>query len=561
MKKDFLWRSFIATFFLFALMVGAVSAQVKGGSEGVSSSTIYGVTTSNQLIRFDSATPTATTTVGTITGLQGGEDIVGIDFRTATGRLYGLGSNSRLYLINTTTGVATFVATLSTALSGTSFGFDFNPTVDRIRIVSNTGQNLRVNPNNGAVTVDTPLNPGTPSVTAAGYTNSVFGATTTTLYVIDSGNNTLYVQNPPNNGTLVPVGSLGLVGSAANGFDIAPNTNTAYTVMTSIAFTSLYTVNLTTGTATSVGFVGTGLTQLRGMAIDPDLNGSPASVTVDFDGDRKTDYSVFRLSNSFWYINRSSNNGFFGVPFGLAGQDALTPQDYDGDGRTDIAVFRDTGGDFFVMRSSDNTVEFSDFGAAGDEPVPRDYDGDGRANFAVVRRTGNAMTWFVLTDTVTHTFYSQQFGLSTDVTAPGDYDGDGRFDLGVYRGNNGEPATFYVQQSTAGFTARQFGLGGDVVVPGDYDGDGRTDFAVVRQGSRYNWYVLQSSNNGFYTVQFGAKPHFTTQGDYDGDGRTDVSVYDPLAGYFFVFDSATNNVSTFRFGQAGDYPVANFDTH
>lgn len=553
MKKVLIGHGLISMVFLFVLAF-ITAASVKAA-------TIYSVTTSNQLIRFDSATPTATTTVGAITGLQGGEDVVGIDFRTATGRLYGLGSNSRLYLINTTTGAATFVATLSTTLSGTSFGFDFNPTVDRIRIVSNTGQNLRVNPATGATTVDGVLNPGTPQVTAAGYTNSIFGATTTTLYVIDTGNNTLNIQTPPNNGNLVPVGPTGLTASAANGFDIEPNTNTAYLVATNLVTTNLYTVNLSSGTATSVGPVGNGLTALRGMAIDPALSGSAASVTVDFDGDRKTDYSVFRLNNNNWYINQSSNGAFRAVQFGLAGDDILTPGDYDGDGKTDISVFRSSVGDFYVLRSSDNVFAVNQFGIPGDEPVQRDYDGDGRTNFAVARRTGGGLFWYVLADEATNTFYGQQFGLDTDVTAPGDYDGDGRFDLAVFRGQNSQPATFYVQQSTAGFTAVQWGLGGDLVVPGDYDGDRKTDYAVVRQGSQYNWYIRQSSNTSFFAVTLGSKPAFTTQGDYNGDGRTDVSVFDPLTGTFFVYNNVTSTTSSFQFGQNGDYPVANYDTH
>ncbi|MEO7539419.1 MAG: VCBS repeat-containing protein, partial [Pyrinomonadaceae bacterium] len=103
-------------------------------------------------------------------------------------------------------------------------------------------------------------------------------------------------------------------------------------------------------------------------------------------------------------------------------------------------------------------------------------------------------------------------------------------------------------------------LGSDLVVPGDYDGDGKTDYAVVRQGSQYFWYVLRSSG-GFLARQLGTKPHYTTQGDYDGDGKTDVSVFDPGSGFFYVTRSS-DGVTTFtKFGQNGDYPVANFDTH
>jgi hypothetical protein len=211
-------------------------------------------------------------------GLQGGENVLGIDFRPATGELFALGSNSRLYTINKATGAATFVATLSTALTGTEFGVDFNPTVDRIRIVSNTGQNLRVNPANGAAIVDGVLNPGTPQVTAAAYTNSFSGSTATTLFDIDTNTDQLFTQNPPNNGTLVLVGGLGVNATDVNGFDISTADNQAYAALTVTGLTSLYRINTTNGAATSVGLIGLGLNNVRGLAAD--IGSSATNLTV-----------------------------------------------------------------------------------------------------------------------------------------------------------------------------------------------------------------------------------------------------------------------------------------
>jgi hypothetical protein len=151
------------------------------------------------------------------------------------------------------TGAATMVGAgpLATLLAGTSFGFDFNPTVDRIRVISNTGQNLRLNPNDGTVAAtDLVLNPGTPMVSAAAYTNNFPGAATTVLYDIDPATDKLYMQNPPNNGTLVEVGALGINAETDNGFDIGGNSGKAYAVLTVGATTKLYTINLTTGAAT-----------------------------------------------------------------------------------------------------------------------------------------------------------------------------------------------------------------------------------------------------------------------------------------------------------------------
>ncbi len=222
------------------------------------------------LIRFHSASPSTIQGTVTITGLQAAETIVGIDVRPADGRLYGVGSSSRLYLLDPLTGVATAVGPVfSTLLAGTRFGVDFNPTVDRLRVVSDADQNLRINPANGAVLVDGPLNPGTPTIVGAAYLNNVDGAGTTVLYDIDAGTDLLSVQTPPNNGVLVPVGPLGgrylgrrrlrhlavrqrrLRGAAVGGVS------------------ALYTVNLTTGAATFLGAIGTGADVIDGLAAMP----------------------------------------------------------------------------------------------------------------------------------------------------------------------------------------------------------------------------------------------------------------------------------------------------
>lgn len=189
----------------------------------------------------------------TITGLQMGESIVGIDFRPATGQLYAIGSNSRIYVLNTSNGAAMFVATLSVPLEGTSFGVDFNPVPDRIRIISNTGQNLRVHPETGVAVVDGRINPSPAFVTAAGYTNSFAGTTTTTLYVVDSNTDMLYIQAPPNDGKLIDGKSLGLNIDASNGFDIGGSSNMAYGIFTAGGATKLYSVNLSDGKAMAIG--------------------------------------------------------------------------------------------------------------------------------------------------------------------------------------------------------------------------------------------------------------------------------------------------------------------
>jgi hypothetical protein len=239
-----------------------------------STAKFVGLTSDNSLAFFNSDNLANVNRIG-LTGLQSGENLLGIDFRPQTGQLFGLGSTNRLYSINLTTGAATQVGTqpFSVALSGTSFGFDFNPTVDRIRVVSDAGQNLRLNPDTGAVVdantmtpdvqIDGNLNGATNSIAATAYTNSFAGTVpttppgATTQYGINTTTDELFIQTPPNNGTQIRVGGLGVDFSANAGFDIvsqpatstAPATNTAFAVSNS----SLYSINLTTGAATQIG--------------------------------------------------------------------------------------------------------------------------------------------------------------------------------------------------------------------------------------------------------------------------------------------------------------------
>ncbi|HEX8350137.1 MAG TPA: DUF4394 domain-containing protein [Hymenobacter sp.] len=244
-----------------------ITAYAKGytGIAIPTQSVAYGIGFNNTFLTFNLDLPLSA--VGkAITGLQAGERIVGIDFRPANSQLYAVSSGSRIYTLNASSGAATLVASLGTPLAGTSFGVDFNPVADRIRIISNTGQNLRVNPADGVTVVDSPLNPGTPSVTAAAYTNSFAGTTSTTLYDIDSNTDKLYIQNPPNNGTLVEVGNLGVNVEAANGFDIGGTSGMAYGVFTSGTAASLYRIDLNTGAATRLtNFLGAP----EGLAVGP----------------------------------------------------------------------------------------------------------------------------------------------------------------------------------------------------------------------------------------------------------------------------------------------------
>lgn len=218
------------------------------------------LTTDNQVRSINRNTPENVVGRVSITGLVSGERLLGIDYRPANGLLYGLGSVGGIYTLDPATGVAARVSTLRadvtdltapfTALSGSDFGLDFNPLVDRLRVVSNTGQNLRINVDTGDTTTDTALNQSeagvaAPAVTAAGYTNSFVGATATTLYVLDFGRGVLQVQNPPNNGTLATGVNLGFTGEAVNGFDIEARNNIGYVAVQTSLGVQLYRIDLT----------------------------------------------------------------------------------------------------------------------------------------------------------------------------------------------------------------------------------------------------------------------------------------------------------------------------
>lgn len=216
----------------------------------------YAVSTTNKLMIFNPTMPG--TVVEKTINVPMGVNIFGIDFRPKNGQLYALGSNSMIYTINASSGAATSIATLTTMLSGTAFGFDFNPVVDRIRIVSNTGQNLRFNPADNTVINDGILNFGmvsmnVPMVTAAAYSNNFAGTTTTTLFDIETTTDKLYRQVPPNSGGLVEIGSLGVNVDANNGFDIGGMSGAAWALLTSSGTTKLYMINLSTGAATASG--------------------------------------------------------------------------------------------------------------------------------------------------------------------------------------------------------------------------------------------------------------------------------------------------------------------
>lgn len=243
---------------------------------------VVGATADGRLICFSENNPGGARTIGTVTGLSGDTALVGIDHRPATGELVGLGNAGGIYVVDAGTAQAAKRSQLSVALEGSAFGIDFNPTVDRLRIVSDTGQNLRVNVDSGAALVDGALSytapPATP-VTASGiigaaYTNNDGDASTaTTLFDIDAGLDQVAIQAPPNAGGLNATGKLGVDVGGRGDVDIHSTIRSGATVAVSTlaaletgGSSSLYAVDVLTGRATSRGAFLNGTTVV-GIAI------------------------------------------------------------------------------------------------------------------------------------------------------------------------------------------------------------------------------------------------------------------------------------------------------
>ena len=269
----------------------------------------------------------------------------------------------------------------------------------------------------------------------------------------------------------------------------------------------------------------------------------------DFDGDGKTDISVFRPSLGEWWIARSGNAGVFAAQFG-ASADKVAAADYTGDGKADIAVWRPSNGFWLVLRSEDLTYYAFPFGTSGDVPVPADYDADGKADAAVFRPTGSI--WYVRRSSDSQTSITQ-FGSAGDRPVAADYDGDGKADIAIFRPVGAIGAEWWIARSTGGTYAATFGSSADLTAAGDWTGDGKADIAFWRPSTGM-WYVLRSEDMSFYAFPFGTNGDVPSPGDYDGDGKFDAAVFRQPGSQWFVARSGGGTLIT-QFGASGDTPV------
>jgi hypothetical protein len=266
--------------------------------EKLPTETIHAVTASNQLISFSAGQPGRILSRKSLQGMQANEALIGIDYRVARGQLYGLSNRGQLYRIDTERAVLEAVGVPNNMTpAGSDIGFDFNPTVDRIRVVTPSGQNMRLHPDTGAVVDADPNTAGVqtdgkltyaagdaaagqaPSLVAAGYTYNKTDEKITTNFAIDNVQRTLVTQGTregklpavsPNTGQLFTVGALGIDAFAQAAFDIADINNAAFLATTKAGAktSSWYQVNLGTGKATLLGEIGAG-EPVIGIAIAP----------------------------------------------------------------------------------------------------------------------------------------------------------------------------------------------------------------------------------------------------------------------------------------------------
>lgn len=277
----------------------------------------------------------------------------------------------------------------------------------------------------------------------------------------------------------------------------------------------------------------------------------------DYDGDGRTDVTVFRPSNGFWYSKSSLTGGLKAQQFGTGNDIVASNLDFDGDGISDYAFARidQTNGQvtFNILQSQTGTVRTTQLGnaALGDSLVAGDYDGDGKMDLGIFR---NGLWTYIESSTgTTKTF---QWGQDGDQTiSGGDFDRDGKMDFAVARPTNGVYVWYIRLSSTGQSRAFTYGFSTDrIVKPFDFDGDGAGDVAVYRETDNVRtFYTMRSSDGQVTGMNWGFATDIFQLGDFDGDGKNDiVAIRNESGAYYWYLAQTTNGFRTEPWGQTGD---------
>ena len=527
-----------------------------------------------QLLRFNTASPGTTTSV-LITGVTAGELLVGIDFRPQTGQLFAFGvnastDNGTLYLVDPQSGAATPVGTpgqiafvdgaanLIDLPTANAYGMDFNPTVDRIRITTDTGLNFRINPNDGApVDGDTGLagvNPdgaisglpdGSTGVSANAYTNSYAQSAggVTTLYTLDSVSNSLFIQNPPNTGTqtaqvVIKLGGNTLDFTSVNGFDIPASVTASAANGTAAGFgfagltvggvTSLYQINLVSGEATNLGAIGTGA-QMVGLA----LADSPATPTIpsDFDGDGMSDIALQNGSSlALWLMNGTTIDAGSGNVAGVLGPGwvAVESGDFNGNGTQDLLL---QNGQLLALWQMNGTQIDAGSGNIGTLEAgwvvagTGDFNGD--QNDDILLQNGQLLAVWQMDGTQIGAGSGNigTLGAGWVVADTSDFNGDGFADVLL---QNGQQLALWAMDG-AGIGAGSGDIatldaGWIVAGTGDFNGD-QNDDILLQNGQLLAMWQMDGTQIGVGSGNIGTLGvgwAVADTGDYNGDGFADV---------------------------------------
>ncbi len=271
----------------------------------------------------------------------------------------------------------------------------------------------------------------------------------------------------------------------------------------------------------------------------------PTRGAFDFDGDGRSDLSVYRPSTGNWIMRRSQVTALLSIANGVP-TDIPVPGDYHGDYLSDQAVYRPSDGTWRIYDAETRTISTRTLGAGNDKPVPADYDGDGATDVAVFRPAdGN---WIIQQSR--DGLIAVKYGAYGDIPVPGDYDGDGRADLAVFRPMTSE---WRILGSASTETVHLLGGVNDMTVPVDYDGDGKTDPGIFDPATA-SWHIIYSSTSQLGSFVHGAPGDIPVPADYDGDEEADPAIFRPSDGSWRILSSSGVSLDQ-TLGQDGDKPV------